>query len=327
MAKRAIICDIVIIRLRERLAAPASFVLTASVLVDFFLSALSLVTYKLRFILSLKKISKHSLNLVMSVILGALSANAVYANGQSDYSAGVQAYLEREYDQAQSFWLRGAKAKDAKSMFNLGLLHQRHQLSNADDGKAEKWFRLSARSGYAAAYYHLAMWLSERGGSKIEINKLLQAADNAGFAPASVKLGKTPAKPYVPASAENVSSVPTTASVANKSAPEDIASSHAQRYQREAWISSLEPSLWTIQMLAFQEQTKVREFIDDHSLHEHAAYFAEGDSSEVLYKLIYGAYESKVQAEVARQNLSGELKQHGPWLRSVASVQSVINAQ
>ncbi|MFT5571098.1 MAG: TPR repeat protein [Cryomorphaceae bacterium] len=273
---------------------------------------LASTTFKIHSFMPFKQLSNYLIGLVM---LASLSVTNAYT--QSDYSAGMQAYLDGEFKQAQSYWLKSAKAKNAKSMFNLGLLHQRRHLSNADDGKAEKWFRLSARNGYAAAYYHLAMWLSERGSSKIEINKLLLAADKAGFAPASVKLGKTPSKPLVLAS-----------KATQKAAmPDVISNAPAQRYRREAWISSLPSSQWTIQMLAFNEQVKVRNFIDDHGLHVQAAYFAESDSESVLYKLIYGAYGSKQQAEFARQNLSSDLKQYGPWLRPVVSVQSVINAQ
>ena len=155
------------------------------------------------------------------MIFVSLSVTTANASAQSDYSAGIQAYLDGDFEQAQSYWLKSAKDKDAKSMFNLGLLHQRRQLSNADDGKSEKWFRLSARSGYAAASYHLAMWLSERGSSKIEINKLLLAADKAGFAPASVKLGKTLSSPLVS----------TGTAIPNTITPEIISSAPAQRYR------------------------------------------------------------------------------------------------
>ena len=99
------------------------------------------------------------------------------------------------------------------------------------------------------------------------------------------------------------------------------------KYLREDWISAQNSGGWTIQILAFNELDKVRSFIDQNQLHRSAAYFVERGDGAVLYKLIYGSYASKEQADAARAALKPALRQHGPWLRSIASVQAAIKSR
>ena len=49
-----------------------------------------------------------------------------------DYRDGLKAYFDNDYKQAQTFWLTSAKAGNARSMFNLGLLHEQRKIVGAD---------------------------------------------------------------------------------------------------------------------------------------------------------------------------------------------------
>ena len=80
-------------------------------------------------------------------------------------------------------------------------------------------------------------------------------------------------------------------------------------------------------MLAFSDESKVQGFIDQHSLHQNAAYFVESKDGVSVYKLVYGAYISKERADRARSALSPALKKHGPWLRELNAVQTIIRQQ
>jgi len=93
--------------------------------------------------------------------------------------------------------------------------------------------------------------------------------------------------------------------------------------QSENWINQQRPNYWTIQLLAFKERDKVTSFIRNHGLQESAAYFTEVSNGETLYKLVYGAFSSKDKAFSARQNLSKALREYGPWLRPISSVQAI----
>lgn len=235
------------------------------------------------------------------MLVSVISTNVAADN----YSDGLHAYLDGDYATAQSHWLKGAKAKNAKSMFNLGLLHERQQIDGASEDKALSWFRLAGNNGYAAADYHLALYLAANGGLASEIDALLEKASQKGYGPAMRKLYKG----------------------TNSKVSQVAAIQKDSGYQTEGWLKRRRAESWTIQMLAFNDETKVRTFIDTHGLKRKAAYYSEQANGETLYKLVYGVYDSKDQADFARQNLSNELRQHGPWLRTIASVQIAIKAQ
>lgn len=237
--------------------------------------------------------------LLNTTLLLMLATPALVA--ADDYSDGMRAYMQKEYLQAQSYWLKGAEKNDAKSMFNLGFLHEQGLLPEASIAKAESWYRLAGQNGYPAADYHLAQLVRAH---KLPIrdpaaaDQLIKRAAQQGYAPARREVGKGA-----------------------------ITTQDSGRYLDESWIRSQRAAGWTIQLLAFEDLAKVREFIETHGLHERAAYFAERGPRGTLYKLIYGAYESKDQAASARQSLPENLRQHGPWLRTIGSVQKVIAAR
>ena len=274
------------------------------------------------------------------ILLSAFSYTNSYAN--DFYQEGFSAYFDRDYEQAKKLWLQGAKQGEAKSMFNLGLLHEQKRINGADLAKAEEWFALAGKAGYAPADYHLALIIIANGGSQQRANELLKKAALSGFSPAESylngdDLSLPDAASSVSASEQDLSNIDGIESSNNPEEDnvnsaaildvEKIAEDKSKDYLSEPWILSKKPSDWTIQLSAFSDELKVRTFIQDNELHDSAAYFLEESNDKVLYKLIYGAYKTKEQANSARQNLQNKLKQAGPWLRSIESVQTLIKAQ
>ena len=220
--------------------------------------------------------------------------------------------MDGDFESAQQFWLQASKKNDAKAMFNLGLLHSDSKIGSASQATAVRWFKLAGQNGYAAADYHYAKLLMARGASNTEVDIYLQRAAANGSFSAKKLLGIS----------NDI--------VARRIAPQInirptiTAAPAASGYLTEDWLSSQRSSGWTIQMLAFQDEAKVKDFISQHKLNQRAAYFREQTSNGVLYKLVYGIYDSKELANGARKRLSSTLRQHGPWLRSMASVKAII---
>ena len=237
----------------------------------------------------------------------------VWADGYSD---GLKAYLNSDFEAAKTHWLSSAKENDARSMFNLGLLHQQNKIANANLQKAHNWFQLAGQHGYVAGYYHRAVLLIESDAQSRQAYELMQMAADKGYFPARRFLG------------QNKAPVATAKSLkARESRVTSSAESKGSEFKTEGWISALRASNWTIQMLAFKDQSKVEQFIADNQIAGKAAYFSEKDAQQVTwYKLIYGSFESKQAADQARNNLPVGLKTHGPWLRTIGSVQQIINA-
>lgn len=222
-----------------------------------------------------------------------------------DYANGFAAYVAGDFTKAQQFWLAGAAEGDAKSMFNLGLLVEQSKLGISDTQKAEEWYRKAADNGYYAANYHLAQRLFERGGSDDQAMLLLEVAAEQGYAPAVRYMEGTSRSSQLALSV-------VTEGLQKQST-----------YQVEKWINQQQRKHWTIQLLAFKQESNVQRFIDKHSLQAKAAYFVEKKDGVLWYKLIYGSYDSKEKATFARQNLSSKLHEFGPWLRTIASVQAI----
>ena len=280
------------------------------------------------------KTLKMNARLVFISLLFAIVSAPSYAD--QAYSDGFSAYLDGDYQAAQTHWLKSAKAGNSKSMFNLGLLHEQNKIKNAKQLKAYEWYRLSGDSGYLAADYHFSkILLASRPKTQKDIdeaNRLMKRAANNGFLLADEHInGKKNnitksnlTKSNVRKSTTNKSVPNTNKVVSNKKPSQGVNSS---TYLTESWVMSKRPNYWTIQILAFTEKRKVEAFIDKNKLKNKAAYFKERSKNGIVYKLVFGVYKTKIQADFARQNLAKALTEHGPWLRSIKSVQSVIKAQ
>ncbi len=243
-------------------------------------------------------------------ILIAFSAFASHGYA-SHYQDGLIAYLDGNFSLAQKHWLSGAQNKDAKSMFNLGLLHEQGRVSGASIDKATNWFSLAHDNGYPAAAYHMAQRMLDRGGSDDEALNLINSAAELGYAPA---------RRYLGVSLESDAGSLESATKLNPS------QEHLTRTDVGdlAWISRQPSGNWTIQLLAFTDKNKVEAFVEQHGLVAGAGYYAEMVGGEVFYKLVYGSFNSKDKADFARQNLSPSMAEHGPWLRQWASVHKAL---
>lgn len=252
-------------------------------------------------------VNKKLRQLLTLFVLSALARHAC----ASDYQAGLIAYLDKNYLLAQQHWLSGAENKDAKSMFNLGLLNEQAKVNGASFDKAMNWFSLAKDNGYSAAAYHMAQRMLDRGGSDDDAIALINHAAEQGYAPAQryldISLGSK--KHSTHPQAQGLQSQ----RVLNQASPADL-----------AWIERQPSNNWTIQLLAFTNKNQVERFIEEHGLANSAGYYAEIIDGGIFYKLVYGSYKSKDKADFARQNLSSELSEHGPWLRQWASVHKAL---
>jgi septal ring-binding cell division protein DamX len=219
-------------------------------------------------------------------------------------------------------------------MFNLGFLHEREKIAQANIDKAHAWYRLAARSGYAAADYHLALLLFDQQPNDSIGLELLVAAADQGYMPALQRLGRVAGdqvQQTVLSESNNILSADLSADLStdidarsNLAEASSPAALSPTQYRGREWIKSQDSTAWTIQLLAFTEVSKVRDFIVKHQLQNEAAVFLDTSSSPELFKLIFGVYANKQQAYNALQSLSQELSEHSPWLRSIASVQVTL---
>ncbi len=279
-------------------------------------------------------LTRRWLNAVVIVVFFAVTPALAQevSSGSTAYSDGMNAYMGNDFEAARLHWLNAAKENDGRAMFNLGLLHERQRISDASPIQADSWFRQAGDAGYAPADYHLAL-RAEANGNSAEAQRLLQRAASTGFILAKERLGLAPqdsAANPVSQRSDRQGAIQSSSTASTEQATNTIPNTATERvrlYQREDWILRQAANSWTVQMLAFSDEAKVRNFIDDHALHRNAAYFAEGRGEDTVYKLIYGAYATKQLADQARGRFTSALKEHGPWLRPIEGIQSLIKSQ
>ncbi len=234
--------------------------------------------------------------------------NAVVA--YADYQQGLDAYLKGDFQNAQDLWKQAAQGEDARSMFNLGLLHQQEKISDASLEQAIKWYERAVEHGYLPAAYHLGALMIEQGSG--DGLRWVEKASQEGYLPAQRYLART--------------GVLTTdvASAVPRESSSDVSQANKPSIRSEAWITKQQSNGWTIQLRAFKELSEVEAFVAEHNLYQSAAFFREASRDVVFYKVMYGYYVSKDAAEKAREALSSELQSHGPWLRRIEEVKASI---
>lgn len=101
-------------------------------------------------------------------------------------------------------------------------------------------------------------------------------------------------------------------------------------YQRLAYqpdgptaLTDLPGSYYTIQLIALSSKEDLEKFIVDNDLPSMSGAVVEKDGQR-FYALLAGIYTDRETAERAARNLPEEMSAHGPWLRSMESLQAAI---
>lgn len=123
--------------------------------------------------------------MALTLVVLATPAAASYESGWYAYSAG-------DYDTARREWLPLAENGDARSQYQIGLMHLKGQGVEADAASALKWFRLAVDQGYTPSLVNLAeLYYTGRGAAHDhdEAAKLYAKAARQGNAEAQYALG------------------------------------------------------------------------------------------------------------------------------------------
>lgn len=223
------------------------------------------------------------------------------------HSIAFDAYLKNDYQTAFQKWTEAAKKKHAKSQFNLALMHERGEIPNGQSSNATALdlYKRSANGNYLPAYRYWAKMVEK------DRPELAQRIRNVLRESAPKKQGSS-----VVSSESNVeqSSVKQRESV-------------AEFLYREQWISQQSDKNWTIQIVAYRDEVQLLEFADQHGLseQEQGAYFMETAAGKTWYKLVMGSFDSKQEADQARNDLPASVRGEGAWLRQFKDVKVAIN--
>lgn len=126
-----------------------------------------------------------ALFLALVLVVSVTPATASYESGLYAYSAG-------DYETARREWAPLAKAGDARSQYQLGMMYFKGEGVGVDNALAFKWLRQAADQDYTPALIGLAeMYYTGRGvaHSHDEAARLYAMAAKSGNAEAQYALG------------------------------------------------------------------------------------------------------------------------------------------
>ena len=97
----------------------------------------------------------------MALALGVLATPAA-----ATYEAGLYAYATGDFETAYREWLALAETGDARSQYQIGLMHLNGEGVAADPAEAFKWFSTAADQGYMPSLVRLAeLYYTGRGAA------------------------------------------------------------------------------------------------------------------------------------------------------------------
>ena len=94
--------------------------------------------------------------------------------------------------------------------------------------------------------------------------------------------------------------------------------------KKEAWLLSLNPSAFTLQLLGARDEQSVKVFTEKYKDVSGLAYYQTSHKGEGWYVVVQGEYSSRQKAQDAVALLPLTLKNRKPWARRVGDVQESI---
>ncbi len=238
---------------------------------------------------------------------GKFFLGVMYAEGKGvpqDHARAFQLYTE------------AAEKDHVPAQYNLANQYATGEGVAQDFGKAEFWWTKAAQRGLMPAqenlgnlYYHGAA--GEKNAALAR--KWLTLAAAQGSAAAKATLARLDAEEGPSA---GVAAAPATANANPHTA--------AGGLRREAWVLAQPAQHYTLQILAAGSEALARDFIQQHGLASRAAYIESLTQNATVFRVFYGSYASRGEADKALAGLPRALTTGSPWVRSFAEVHKLM---
>ena len=109
--------------------------------------------------------------------------------------------------------------------------------------------------------------------------------------------------------------------------PESIGfKSAVPEIQREEWLLSQEGTAYTIQIIGVSSEDSLFDFVKRNGMlkQNKMAYYESTFRGKPWFQLLYGIYPDKRTARLAANKLPENIRQAGPWIRKISTVQKTI---
>ena len=91
----------------------------------------------------------------------------------------------------------------------------------------------------------------------------------------------------------------------------------------EIWLKKQEPNKYTIQLASSRYEKSIMQSYEKNNLKGKGGYYHYIRDGVDRYALVYGAYKTVADANVAMKKLPNELRKKTPWVRRIKSIHKV----
>ena len=256
------------------------------------------------------------------------------------FEAGVLAYQNGLYDQAEALWLQVTNGPDAaQAAYNLAVLYESGHGLKGGVNNMLYWYKAAAEKGLAEAQYNYAglnyagqhmpkkieqaiYWWSQAGNqghqqAQYNLGVLLfegqevprDLANAAQWFALAVGGGYHPAKEYLNK---------TMAALNKQKTAIQQSLSEQQWQQHETWLFHQDPQDYTLELYRGIDFTDAATFVQQSNVQSVAQYYMQ-DAKVVV---VAGVFSTEHEAGEALSQLTDEIKQQLPKPRKMASVQA-----
>jgi len=249
------------------------------------------------------------------------------------YKKANMAYQNKEYKKAVSILEPLAKRGYAKAQYTLSYMYYNGQGVSQDLEVALRWTQLAASKGYPKAIQALQRQykaqqevkaLQEKAETE---NELEQSASKKKPVLQSVKStdSEIVVSSAVPLPNSEVTMIDSTVNSEDvKPEPTLTPTPSIESDNHQQWLLEQPSGNYTLQLIAGDNEEKIKLFILDHDLHGRAVYFRSSKRKTPWFSVIYGSFSSVTESEKVINQLPPELRTPKPWVRDFATIRKLM---
>ena len=219
--------------------------------------------------------------------------------------------VKKDVNKAVPWFERAATQGVATSQLIMALFYERGEGGlEKDVNKSCQWVFKAARQSVAQAEYSAGICAENGLGMEkdIQIAKAwYQKSATHGFQAAEEKLAQLEAQEAGADTAKQI-----------RPGQSDVPESESGSAQR---IQAQDPERFTLQVSSTNALAKAKWFIIEHGLQGKAMEYASQGENGIIYKVIYGSYASRKEAEATIPSLPEDIRKARPWVRQFKFIQ------
>ena len=265
-------------------------------------------------------------------------------NSQSKFDAGVAAYSNKLYNEAESIWLSLPEddTNYAQALFNLAILYQQGHGQKGNEESLFSLYQQASQLGLAEAQYNFADMFYNGNNAPRDLTRAIywwSQAANQGHPDAQYNLGFLLAKgdevpqdllkaqQWLTASANSgnqgaITLLEQVNQAVQQQGPQINANPQQLLTQHESWLFHQDPQDYTLELNKVNNIAEALSFIRQNNIEPLARFYVKDQKIVV----VAGIFSTKNEATRAAANLTNDLKLLSPKARLLSTIQKELRS-